>query len=149
MYKWVNEDDTTTYSNQPPADASSVREATVIEQLPPVTRVITRPAEAERQPATGSASTALESEAAPRVAAMRSRFPQAVQDPCLTSSDRYCYQKNSAQYRPYVGYSPGGENVTDTNQAVVPPPRGASSSTAGTGSVAGGSRAVAARTEQK
>ncbi|MGZ8211346.1 MAG: DUF4124 domain-containing protein [Burkholderiales bacterium] len=31
---------------------------------------------------------------------------EAVRDPCLTSSDRNCYQRNARKYHPYLGYSP-------------------------------------------
>lgn len=144
MYKWVNDDDTTTYSSQPPAEPATARDMTVIKETPPVTQVTGQSAPAERQ----STSANPEFEAAPRVAAVRSKLPQAVQDPCLTSSDRYCHQKHWAQYLPYVGYAPNGESVAETNPAIVPLPRGASSAAAGSGAVGGGSRAPAARAEQ-
>ena len=138
MYKWINEDDSTTYSNQPPADASSVRELTTVETPPPA-RIEVQPPEPQKSAAEAPAPKR-ESDAASRAAAVRPLLPQAVRDPCLTSSDRFCHQKHSANYRPYVGYTPVEANVSES-QAVVPPARGASSAASGSGSVSGGSRA--------
>lgn len=130
MYKWINDDDTTTYSNQPPADPASARELTVIDsaaQPATAARVEIQPAEAPKL------------DGAARAAAVRPMLPPAVRDPCLMSSDRLCHQKNSGRYRPYVGYT--GEVGVAEAPAVLPPPRGATSGASATGAVSGGGAA--------
>ena len=140
MYKWTNEDDTTTFSNQAPADPASARELTVIESVaqpaePARVQIQpTPPQRAEIQPA-----EALKLDGAARAVAVRSMLPPAVRDPCLMSSDRLCHQKNSSRYRPYVGYT--GEAGVAEAPAVLPPPRGTTSGASATGAVSGGAAA--------
>ena len=142
------EDDTTPYSDQASAGENAGGAFSITDETLRARLTALRRAEMERQPVAEDVSDKLDTEAAPYVAAVRSKLPQAVQDPCLTSSDRYCHQKHSAHYRPYVGYSPNGQGVVETNPAIVPLPRGVTNAIAGTGSVGGGSRAPVARAEQ-
>ena len=139
LYTWVNEDDTTTYSDQPPGDAAEVREVTRIEPPPALPAEMPRheSTEAPREKS-GTGSAVVKGGETPARAAVRSNVPLAVQDPCLTSSDRYCYQKQSGNYRPYVGYSPG---AVETPHAAVMTATGATAGEAGSGAIAGGSAA--------
>ena len=134
MYKWTNDDGTTTYSNQPPADQATAQELTVIVPEPP--RVELQSAPAPKPP---EAAAKIESESpVSRITHVRPQLPQAVQDPCLRSSDPLCHQKHGAHYRPGVGYTP--EPRVAEVPAVVPPARGATSSASGGGSVSGATR---------
>lgn len=70
----------------------------------------------------------------------RSTHTGAVQDPCLTSADPKCHERNKDRYHPYLGYAPGsgqstgsssgagavgaiGETVPEPPSAVIPPAR--------------------------
>ena len=136
IYKWTNDDGTTTYSNEAPADKASTADLAVI--VPEAPRVeVQQSAKPAEPPKVVEIAPKPESEA-PRESSVRSLLPQAVQDPCLRSSDRLCHQKHSAHYKPYVGYTP--EPRVAEAPAVVPPARGASNGAAGTGTLSGGSR---------
>ena len=132
MFKWVNDDGTTTYSNQPPTDQSSVQEFTTIDipKMDSPKPIVVEPIAVQPQPPTQAEAPAMRP-------SVRARLPQAVQDPCLRSSDPLCYQKHRAYYRPYVGYTP--EPVAQA-PAVTPPARGATAGASGGGEVGGGSR---------
>lgn len=213
MYKWIDEEGSVTYSNQPPPEPSKVRELTKIDAAPlpapdkrPVESagaqqerrtadiVTVNPPDAQAQPQEASVSpepvaspeavlaapqvpappteiviirpepTVVKPEAAtirpeppavrpdpatarreaeivprapiiveseaPRRVIPRPTHTQAVQDPCLTSSDPQCHKKQSANYHPYLGYAPGaGSQAT--------PATGATSAAGADGSVAG------------
>lgn len=146
IYKWTNDDGTTTFSNAPPADQAATPDFAVIVPDPPRVEAQAAPGKApELQAKTADPAVKSESEA-PRAARVRSLLPQAVQDPCLRSSDRYCHQKHSAHYRPYVGYSPTREApAAETSAAAVMTPtsalaRGASATAASGGTLSGGTR---------
>jgi hypothetical protein len=142
IYTWLNEDDTTTYSDQPPGDAAEVRELTRIEPPPALPAEMPRNESIEAQREKSSTGNAVvKGGDTPARAAVRSNVPLAVQDPCLTSSDRYCYQKQSGNYRPYIGYSPGAPAAAETPQAAGLSATGATAGEAGSGAVAGGSAA--------
>lgn len=134
MYRWTNDDGTQTYSNQPPPDPAAIGDLTVI--VPPTPAIEVRPL----PPKTPEENAAAErdSESAARISSVRSKLPQAVQDPCLTSPDPLCPQKNAAHYRPYIGYTPE-VNVTAAPVA-VPPARGVTSGAAAGGTLSGGTR---------
>ena len=140
IYKWTNEDGTTTYSNEAPAEKAAAPDVTVI--VPEAPRVEVQPApvvKAVEQQAK-SAEPAIKSEPeTPRAPIVRPNLPLAVQDPCLRSSDRFCHQKHSAYYKPYVGYSPDAR-PTETTATVVPPARGATASAAAGGTLSGGTK---------
>lgn len=138
MYKWINDDGSTTYSNQLPADPSTVQELTTIATPKEPPRVAVDPAPPRIVVEPTLPKTELEAPAAR--AAVRSMLPQAVQDPCLTSSDRYCHQKNKGRYRPYVGYTPYESSVAEA-APVIPPARGATNGGSGGGAVGGTGRA--------
>lgn len=55
---------------------------------------------------------------------------EAAQDPCLTSADPHCYQRNRDKYHPYLGYAPSA-------RAAGASAVGASSSPAATGAIGG------------
>lgn len=145
IYKWTNDDGTTTYSSEAPEDRASKPDLTII--VPPPARVEVQPsappaanaASKSPEPQVSVAEPAARPEAdAPRRPSVRSLLPQAVQDPCLRSSDPLCHQKHSAYYKPYVGYTPEPRVAEAPN--VVAPARGATSSAAAGGSVSGGTR---------
>lgn len=118
MYRWVDDDGNITYSNQLPEDRSAAREVTTI--TPPKAATPEPPKQA--QPAAISEASAKPASAVPRVTA------EAVQDPCLRSSDPKCYERNKDRYHPYVGYMPGAQ------------PRGiGTTSSVGAGGAVGGS----------
>lgn len=57
-----------------------------------------------------------ESESPPARVIPRSRHTEAVQDPCLTSSDPRCYQRNKDRYHPHLGYAPGMQSTGATTE---------------------------------
>lgn len=137
MYKWVDEDDTVTYSNHLPHELARIKEITLIEEPAPPPAEVRKPETASVNPepaaprreaeTTPQAISGAEREAPPRVVT-RAAPALAVQDPCLTSSDPTCHQKNSGNYHPYLGYSPG---------AGTPPATGATRAAGAGGGVAG------------
>jgi Domain of unknown function (DUF4124) len=138
MYKWIDENGTVTYSNHLPPDWSGIKEITLIEEpappppadmrKPEVTVVHPEPAAPRREAETIPQPIVGAEREAPRRVTPRSTSTLAVQDPCLTSSDRTCHQKNSGDYHPYLGYSPG---------AGTPPATGATRAAGAGGVVAG------------
>ena len=147
IYKWTNDDGTTTYSNAPPPDQATAPDFAVIVQDPPRVEAQTAtPAKAPEAQAKAADPAVKSENEAPRAARVRSLLPQAVQDPCLRSSDRYCHQKHSAHYRPYVGYTPTPEPTvaeSSAGAAVSPTPvvaRGATATAGAGGAVSGGTR---------
>ena len=139
IYKWTNDDGTTTYSNAPPAERASAPDLSVIVPEVPRVEVKASPPSAipDSTPKVVESAPKPETDT-PRAAGARSLLPQAVQDPCLRSSDRLCHQKYSSHYRPYVGYT-SEPRVAETT-AVVPPARGATASAGAGGAVSGGNR---------
>lgn len=57
-----------------------------------------------------------EAEIPPARVIPRSTHTEAVQDPCLTSSDPKCYQRNKDRYHPYLGYAPGIQSTGTTTE---------------------------------
>ena len=77
------------------------------------------------------------SDVAPRRRArVNPNLPEAVQDPCLRSSDPKCYDKHKNDYVPFHGYSP---SAAEARESGVFPPAGATSAPAAGGSGSGGS----------
>jgi hypothetical protein len=146
MYRWVDEQGTVTYSNEPPP--ASARDVTLVDDITNSisshekrTRELLLEAERDKSgtstanPAAGAVAsqpaTASGDLPAPR-AAISPGQPEAVRDPCLRSADPKCYERNRASYVPYRGYSPSAAGASAT--AAV----GATSSAAAGGTVAGG-----------
>jgi hypothetical protein len=69
------------------------------------------------------------------LARVNPNLPEAVQDPCLRSSDPKCYEKNKNAYVPFRVYSP---SAAEARESGVIAPVGATSSAAASGSVGGG-----------
>jgi hypothetical protein len=166
MYKWVDEDGSVTYSNTPPVDRSKVKEFTKVEDISTVAadkRPKDAPAAMDRRStdhasvpsdAAGKSNATSRSEpvrreaevgrpdATPRAASAPAALQtEAVQDPCLTSADPHCYQRNRDKYHPYLGYAPSARSGG-------PAPVGASASPAGTGAV-GGQIVITPTTEKR
>jgi hypothetical protein len=138
MYKWVDDTGSVTYSNAPPVDTQSAREVTKIEDISPALGTRERHLEAAQRDAGGdavaspppSATRAPETAATaapPRVNARPLRT-EAVQDPCLTSADPQCHQRNKHLYDPYLGYAPS---------TLAPPAVGATAGVGAGGAVGG------------
>jgi hypothetical protein len=64
------------------------------------------PLAVQRQPETAPQPAAAQREADSAQRAPRGVQAEAVRDPCLTSSDPKCYERNKDRYHPYLGYSP-------------------------------------------
>ena len=112
MFKWVDESGSVTYSNTPPPEPGKVTDLVRVEEPPPPKQV--EPAVAAPAPVIAKPDAAPRAETAkrePEVAkpdtAPRAIGTQAVQDPCLTSPDPQCYQRNKEKYHPFLGYAPG------------------------------------------
>lgn len=126
----------------PRASESSQRSAQEVE--PPV-RLFSEPEKPARASAQdGGSPETLGNEAetsaraksdAPRKPRTTARLPEAVQDPCLRSSDPKCYEKHKDDYVPYRGYAP---SVARENGADAPA-TGATSGAPGGGAIQGGS----------
>jgi hypothetical protein len=158
IYRWVDAEGSATYSNKPPTEPASVREMTVIPDIPGTistppekrTPEVARPSGAaamqhSQPPRAGTpdvldtfnrAATSADAPAAPSPSASPSPrvvvppgAPEAVRDPCLRSADPKCYERNRAAYVPYRGYSPSAAATVGV---------GATSAAAG-GTLAGGS----------
>lgn len=144
VYKWVEEDGKVIYSKEPPPDPGKVSELTRIDDLelvpekPGSDNAVATPLSPRepvtlipREPVTllprDPAAPSREAEAPPPRVFPRSTHTGAVQDPCLTSPDPRCHERNKANYHPFAGYSPG-----PAPQAV-----GASSSASAGGAVGG------------
>ena len=213
MYKWIEEDGSVTYSNQPPSEPAKVKELTKIESPPapatveapvakPEVRAVTpetaiakpeapapmaEPQIAKPQPAAPKSEVTIvrperpgaspeiimvqpptpapkpeaprpdfsnlnivvvparpEADASgaipapeperPRRVIRRPTHTEAVQDPCLTSSDPKCPERYSSHYTKYGGYSPVPRPQLTTPAA--PPVIGATSGGGAGGSVA-------------
>ena len=48
----------------------------------------------------------------------------AVQDPCLRSSDPQCHEKNRDKYHPYLGYAPGAGRAAPVGATSAAPAGG-------------------------
>jgi hypothetical protein len=72
---------------------------------------------------------------------LKANLPEAVQDPCLRSSDPKCYEKQKNAYVPYRGYSPSTAQDIATDSAAPVTPVGATSGAPAGGAVQGGSKA--------
>jgi hypothetical protein len=153
MYKWIGEDGTVTYSNTPPTERGKVKDVTKMDNINTVAadkrpKAVQAPAldragalkpdtafapesVIRPDPVAGTPDTTTRREAgttpAPRVTLGGGIQTEAVQDPCLRSSDPQCHERNKDKYHPYLGYAPSA-----TRSAV-----GASSSAAGGGAVGG------------
>ena len=162
MYRWVDENGSVNYSDQPPANPSNVRRLTVIDE-PRITKYEKRsieiienekqrlgdaPTQAPDRAAGGSASydtaslppynpefdgTAGASSQSPRPG-LRSLQPEAVRDPCLRSADPRCAEKNRGAYVPYLGYAPSAARMAHGSE---PGAIGSSSAVGATGAVGG------------
>jgi hypothetical protein len=154
VYKWVEEDGKVIYSNEPPSDPGKVQEFTRIDDLdlvpldkrprdsaaaepekPSSPSAVATPAPATpppREPVTllprDPTASARDIETPPPRVIPRSTHTGAVQDPCLTSPDPRCHERNKGNYHPYLGYSPNGP---------VPQAVGASNAAAAGGTVGG------------
>lgn len=135
MYRWIDQDGSVMYSDQPPSNPAAVRQLTVIDGPVPMSSHEKRTLEileaernglnADLRPGRdtqafpgGRAGRELESgprdifgrepETEPQAARayVRPSQPEAAQDPCLRSSDPRCYEKNRSVYVPGLGYSP-------------------------------------------
>lgn len=124
MYRWVDDDGNITYSNQLPEDRGAAREVMTI--TPPKAPAPEPPKQAPQ--AAAAEASAKPSTPVPRVTA------EAVQDPCLRSSDPKCYERNKDRYHPYLGYSP----ATQTRAV-------GTTSNVGAGGAVGGSFPAASR----
>lgn len=92
---------------------------------------------AASQEADTSAPAKAASDAAPRRRArVNPNLPEAVQDPCLRSSDPKCYEKNKNAYVPFRGYSP---SAAEARESGVIAPVGATNAAGAGGSASGGS----------
>jgi hypothetical protein len=126
--KWPGENTATLRESQPLPGASYSRDPGGQE---PWNR------DAEAFPAFGG------TEAPPPRASVRG-LPEAVQDPCLRSSDPKCHERNRNAYVPYLGYSPSAARAARASD--LPVAIGASSPTAAGGAVGGSFPAVAPAT---
>ncbi len=149
MYKWTAEDGTVTYSNQLPTDRSTVKDFIKIEDIdtvpldmrpeaPRATGSDKRGSEAAAAPPAPAPPVAITStpvpvvakpaapapETAPRASA-RAMHTEAVQDPCLRSSDPQCHEKNRDNYHPYLGYAPGAGRAAPVGATSAAPAGGA------------------------
>jgi hypothetical protein len=149
MYKWIAEDGTVTYSNTPPTERGKVKDVTKMDNIntaPADKRPKAVQAPAPDRPGALKPDTAFAPESVIRPDPVASTpdsttrreagtaapprggiQTEAVQDPCLRSSDPQCYERNKDKYHPYLGYAPSA-----TRSAV-----GASSSAAGGGAIGG------------
>ncbi len=118
LFRWIDDHGSVTFSNEPPSDPAAVRDLTVVDEtVRPMTLHERRTLEilnAQRETPgnTGAAQDALAAPSempdpltAATVANDASR-PEAVRDPCLTSADPKCVEKNRAYYVPGRGYAP-------------------------------------------
>ena len=151
MYRWVDDQGTVTYSNQPPSEPSTATDVTIVDDGSAKSSAVEQRTkeiiDAERGSETARGlpmvpgasgtlpETAISGDAppAPRIS-IAPGAPEAVRDPCLMSADPKCPDKNRGYYVPYRGYSPSAAGAA-TGSIVV----GASTSAAAGGSVAGGS----------
>jgi hypothetical protein len=161
MYRWVDENGSVNYSDQPPANPATVRQLTVIDE-PRITKYEKRSVEIienEKQrlgdtpgqaqdratgtsPGYDTASVPLynpqfdNSPGASQLprSGLRSLQPEAVRDPCLRSSDPRCPEKNRAAYVPYLGYAPSAAGMAHGSS---PAAVGSSSAVGATGAVGG------------
>ena len=130
MYRWIDQNGSVVYSDQPPANSAAVRELTVIDGPVPMSSHEKRtleilqserngvntdvrsdaqafPGGRDGQSESGSRDVLnRELEPEPPRAYVRPSRPEAAQDPCLRSSDPKCYEKNRNAYVPGLGYSP-------------------------------------------
>lgn len=120
MYRWIDANGSVTFSNQLPSDMSAVRDLTVVlENANGSLPNEKHPAEAPRastvaaSPASDEVPAAGEARAPSRVT-VAPGLTEATRDPCLTSSDPKCIEKNKAAYVPGRGYSPGSVAVGST-----------------------------------
>ena len=130
MYKWIDDSGSVTYSNTPPPDPSKVKGFIVLEDV--------SSGSADKRPQADVApdsprreAEAAKADIAPR-AVTRASPTEAVQDPCLRSSDPQCHQRHKDKYHPYLGYAPSARAVSGAAAPV-----GATGSTAGGGAVGG------------
>ena len=161
MYRWVDENGSVNYSDQPPANPSVVRQLTVIDE-PRITKYEKRSVEIienEKQRSGDAPSQAQDratgtgtsydtaslppyhpefdnppgmSSQLPRPG-LRSLQPEAVRDPCLRSSDPRCPEKNRAAYVPYLGYAPSAAKMRGSESSAI----GSTSAVGATGTVGG------------
>jgi hypothetical protein len=164
MYRWIDQDGGTTYSDQMPSDPSRVRALTVIDTPRPPSHLEKRSRQLIDGQRTGQAPdsaamlyestaretstldsempTASELRGGPRISGIPDGRPQAARDPCLRSSDPRCYEKNRDSYIPYLGYVPGVPRPARSADALAP--IGATSGEGVSGAI-GGAFSVAPR----
>ncbi len=152
MYRWVDDQGAVKYSNQRPPDAPGMRNVTVIDDTPGTMtpaeqrtlEILNAHREIEATPAAtggmrgapGPLGTAGEElPMAPR-ASVAPNMPEAVRDPCLTSADPRCPEKNRAYYVPGRGYAPSAVRLA--REAETSPGAGATTGAAGNGALTGG-----------
>lgn len=119
-----------------PAPPVAKPEPPIVNALPPATLL---PQEPVTLMPRDSGAAKREAEGPPPRVIPRSTHTGAVQDPCLTSADPQCHQRNKDSYHPYMGYAPGiqstgassgagaggavGGQIPAPRSAVIPPPR--------------------------
>ena len=125
----------------PAPESQPSRTITIVREPEPPSRPVTasdkpsKPATAAQDTETSDRPKAASDTPAKRRARVNPNLPEAVQDPCLRSSDPKCYEKNKNAYVPFRGYSP---STAEARESGVFPPVGATSATAAGGSVSGG-----------
>ena len=144
MYRWVDPNGSVTFSNQLPSDTSTVKDLTVVLEnangtVPNDKRATEAPrasvaapsprSDEPRRPTVGEVIDNFDRGTAgsvpplaepPRAAsriAPGTGLTEATRDPCLTSSDPKCIERNKAAYVPGRGYSPGAVAVGATSGA--------------------------------
>jgi hypothetical protein len=132
MYRWIDANGSTTFSNQLPSDTSVVKNLTVVLENPDkrasdLPRIDVQQGGAASQPPLSEPA-----QSSPRIA-VSPTAPEPVRDPCLRSSDPKCIERNKAAYVPGRGYSAGAV--------------GATSSAGAGGTLAGGSAIPPAKVE--
>lgn len=161
IYRWVDEQGSIAYSNEPPTERSTAHELTLIDdgssRVSPTEQRTREILEAERAATSSAPRNAglrpygpaheivvapgstpdmapLGGAEPPRISASPSQ-PEAVRDPCLLSADPRCYERNRDNYVPYRGYSPSTARAMrqDTLSGI-----GGISGIAAGGAVAGG-----------
>lgn len=125
----------------PASESQPSRTITIVREPEPPAR----PAVAADKPTTPkAASQETEASERPKAASetpprrrarVNPNLPEAVQDPCLRSSDPKCYDKNKNAYVPFRGYSP---TAAEARESGVTAPVGATPAAAAGGSVSGG-----------
>jgi Domain of unknown function (DUF4124) len=151
MYRWVDQNGATNYSDHLPQEPGKVRALTVLEAPAPASAYEKRSQQLidAHNGRRGDAASSGVGPVAPetgelrgsaRLSGLRAAQPEAPRDPCLRSSDPRCYEKNRDAYVPFLGYAPS--MTRGTRSIDVPANTGASSGLSGTGAVSGGNPAA-------